>query len=456
MQKHRIPVALTIAGSDSGGGAGIEADLKTFAVMGVHGTVAITSITAQNTKNVTGVYDLPPEAVAEQIETIHEDLRIDAAKTGMLSNSEIIKAVANTIRKLKFPLIIDPVMVAKSGALLLKPSAISSLIEDLIPQALLVTPNIPEAERITHIRIKDINDMKKAAKLIVRELGAKSAIIKGGHLNDKKSTDVLFYNDDYYVFESPRILDGCTHGTGCGFSAAITANIAKGLELHEAIRIAKKFIVTAIDYGLKVGEGHCPINPVAWLMIPSEKFKAIRDVEKAISILLRNSEFIVPYMPEVGMNIVKAIEYPYVRSKEDIIGIEGRIVKIRKGLKVVGPAKPGASSHIARAVLTIIKFDPSVRAALNIGYRKSFIDAAKRLGFKIVMVSRREEPPNIKSKEGQTMQWIVSEAIRRIEGIPDIVYDDGDIGKEPMIRIFGHSAVEVVKKLIKIAKEASS
>ncbi len=455
MRSSRIPVALTIAGSDSGGGAGIEADLKTFAVMGVHGTVAITSVTAQNTKEVIGVYDLPPDAVVKQIEAVYEDLGVDAAKTGMLSNSEIIRVVAETVRRLKFPLIIDPVMIAKSGAPLLRPDAIKSLIEDLIPQALLVTPNVPEAEKIAGIRIKDLNDAKNAAKLIVKELGARAAIVKGGHLGGEKSVDVLFYNDEYHIYESPRITEGCTHGTGCGFSAAITANVAKGLELPEAIRIAKRFITMAIDYGLKVGGGHCPINPTAWLMIPAEKFKAIEDVERAVSIILENSELIAPYMPEVGMNVVEAIEYPYARTPEDVIGIEGRIVRVRNNIKAVGPARPGASSHVARAVLAAMDKDPSIRAALNIGYDPSLINAAERLGLKVVFVSRREEPPDVKAMEGQTMQWMVSEAVRRAGKVPDVIYDDGDLGKEPMIKIFGHTAVEVAKKLIMIVKKAS-
>jgi len=455
VKSSRIPVALTIAGSDSGGGAGIEADLKTFAVMGVHGTVAITSVTAQNTRNVIGVYDLSPEAVTKQIEAVYEDLGIDAAKTGMLSNSKIIRAVAETVRRLKFPLIIDPVMVAKSGAPLLRPDAVKSLIEDLIPHALLVTPNVPEAERITGVRIKDLEDVKRAAKLLVKDLGARAAIVKGGHLKGEKSIDVLFYNDEYYIYESPRIDKGCTHGTGCGFSAAITANVAKGLELPEAVRIAKRFITMAIDYGLKVGGGHCPINPIAWLMIPAEKFRAVEDVEKAVSIILKNSELVTSYMPEVGMNVVKAIEHPYARTPEDVIGVEGRIVKIKNSIKAVGPIRPGASSHVARAVLAAMNKDPSIRAALNIGYDPSLIDAAEKLGLEVVFVSRKEEPPDVKAKEGQTMQWMVSEAIRRNGKVPDVIYDDGDIGKEPMIKIFAHTAVEAAKKLVTIIKRAS-
>jgi hydroxymethylpyrimidine kinase/phosphomethylpyrimidine kinase len=454
--KKKVPVVMTIAGSDSGGGAGIEADLKAFAALGVHGTVAITSVTAQNTYSVTGVYDLPPEAVVKQIETVYEDMGIDAAKTGMLSNSEIIKAVARTVKRLEFPLVVDPVMVAKSGAPLLRPEAVKTLVEELIPVSTLVTPNVPEAERLSGIKISDLNDAKRAAKIIVEDLGAKAAIVKGGHLSGDKSIDVMYFEGEYYTYEAPRISDGCTHGTGCGFSAAIAAELAKGSELPKAVGVAKRFITMAIDYGIKVGKGHCPINPIAWVMIPAEKFRAIEDVEEAVSILLKNSKIIAPFMPEVGMNIVKAIAYPYARSVEDVIGVEGRIVRVRDGIKQVGPVRPGASSHVARAVLTMMKYNPEYRAALNIGYNEALISAAKKLGLKVVMVSRKEEPPEVKAKEGQTMQWMVSRAVELAGGVPDVIYDDGDIGKEPMIKIFGRSAVEVVEKLIKIIEEATS
>ncbi len=456
MERVKIPIALTIAGSDSGGGAGIEADLKTFAALGVHGTVAITSVTAQNTYSVTGVYDLPPEAVVKQIEAIYEDMGIDAAKTGMLSNSEIIEAVSNTVKRLRFPLVVDPVMIAKSGAPLLRPEAIKALIEDLLPLATVVTPNAPEAERITGIKIKDLNDAKRAAKIIVSDIGARAAIVKGGHLSGDESIDVLYFNDEYYLYRAPRIEDGCTHGTGCGFSAAITAEIAKGLEVPEAIGVAKRFITLAIKHGLKVGKGHCPINPTAWLAIPAEKLRAIEDVEKATAMLLSKGEEISKFAPEVGINLVEAIPYPYAKTIDDVVGIEGRIVRVRNNLKQVGPARPGASSHVARAVLTAMKYNAEMRAAMNIGYNEALVKAARSLGFKVVFISRREEPPEVKTREGQTMQWMISKAVEMSGSVPDVIYDDGDIGKEPMIKIFGRNATEVVEKVIKIIESISS
>ena len=455
MKRKPVPVALTIAGSDSGGGAGIQADLKTFAALGVHGTVAITSVTAQNTKAVTGVYDLPPEAVVNQIETVHEDLGVDAAKTGMLSNSAIIEAVAKTVSRLGFPLVVDPVMIAKSGAPLLRPDAVDTLVKKLIPEATVVTPNRMEAERLTGLTIRTIEDAKRAARLIVEDLGAEAAVVKGGHLEGGESVDVLYYRGSYRVYRAPRILDGCTHGTGCSFSAAIAAELAKGASIPEAIDTAKRFITMAIDYGLKVGGGHCPVNPMAWLIIPAEKYRAIEDVEEALGLLLSRADTVASVIPEVGMNIVKAIPKPYARTAEDVVGVEGRIVRARGVIRPVGPVRPGASSHMARLVLAAMEYDPRVRAAINVRFDERLVEGARRAGLRVVEIDRSREPPEVKAREGGTMQWIISEAVKLSGGVvPDVIYDRGDVGKEAMIRILAGTAREAAEKLLRILEHA--
>ncbi len=453
MGRSKIPIALTIAGSDSGGGAGIEADLKTFSALGVHGVVAITSVTAQNTYAVTAIHDLPPEMVVKQIEAVVEDMGVDAAKTGMLSNADIIKAVASTVKKYDFPLVVDPVMIAKSGAPLLRPEAMDALIKYIVPLATVITPNRMEAEKLTSMKIRTLDDAKKAAKYIVENLGAKAAIVKGGHIEGEESIDVLYYNGSFREFRAPRIKSGCTHGTGCTFSAAITAELAKGKSIEEAVKVAKEFITLAIDYGLKVGKGHCPVNPMAWLEIPAEKYRVIEDIKKALEMLKKHGQLIAEFIPEVQSNIVMAIDYKYVRSINDIAGVLGRIVRYGDTIKPVGPIEFGASSHVARAVLAIMKHDPNTRSAMNIKYDERIIEAAKKLGFTVVFVDRRNEPPEIRSVEGASIPWIIEEAIKKAGKTPDIIYDKGDIGKEPMIRLFGKSATDVAAKLIKIINE---
>jgi len=252
--------ALTIAGSDSGGGAGIQADLKTFAAFNVYGMSAITSVTAQNTVGVRAIYDIPPEMVRRQIEAVMEDIGVNAAKTGMLSNSSIIEAVADTIKKYHLEkLVTDPVMVAKSGSPLLEEEAKATLIKKLLPLVYIVTPNIFEAEIISGISITSIKDAEKAADLIYQK-GPKNVLVKGGHLFTKRAVDILFNGSEYRYYKSERIDTKNTHGTGCTLSAAITAGLAKGLDVQQAIEIAKDYINRAIrEAPLGIGKGHGPL-----------------------------------------------------------------------------------------------------------------------------------------------------------------------------------------------------
>ncbi|MEM4507900.1 MAG: bifunctional hydroxymethylpyrimidine kinase/phosphomethylpyrimidine kinase, partial [Acidilobaceae archaeon] len=214
MARRLWRVAITIAGSDSGGGAGIQADLKTFAALGVHGTTAITSITAQNTYQVTAVHDVPPEIVYEQIKAVAEDMGIDAGKTGMLSNKEIILAVARALSDYPFPLVIDPVMVAKSGARLLREDALEALKRELLPKAKVITPNRWEAEILAGFKIETLEDAKKAAEVIAEGYGCEAVVVKGGHLKIEDSSDILYWQGRHYKIPGPRIEDACTHGTG--------------------------------------------------------------------------------------------------------------------------------------------------------------------------------------------------------------------------------------------------
>lgn len=254
--------ALTIAGSDSGGGAGIQADLKTFAALGVFGTSAITSVTAQNTVGVQGVHDLPPEFVGRQIDSVLEDIDIDAAKTGMLSSAAIIEVVAAKVKAHAIKqLVVDPVMVAKGGAPLLQPDAVHTLIERLLPFALVLTPNVPEAEVLWEQRIVGLDEMRQAVRWI-HGLGPRYVVLKGGHLGGR-AIDLLFDGSRFTEFDAERIDTPHTHGTGCVFSAAIAAELAKGNPVPEAVATAKRFITAAIRYGFRLGKGFGPTDPIA-------------------------------------------------------------------------------------------------------------------------------------------------------------------------------------------------
>ncbi|MFW6083521.1 MAG: bifunctional hydroxymethylpyrimidine kinase/phosphomethylpyrimidine kinase [Thermoplasmatota archaeon] len=261
-----VSTALTIAGSDSGGGAGIEADLKTFTVFNVFGTAALTSITAQNTLEVSGIHDIPTDMINKQIDAVVQDIGVDAAKTGMLSKQSTIKAVAEKIDNYEIKTVVDPVMVTKRGDKLLKDNAVESMLHDLVPKALLVTPNIREAQMMTGLEIDSLEDMKEAAEEIY-DLGPRNVVIKAGKSDDRVVD--LFYDGHMFDEMWGEVLLGGKHGSGCTYSAAITANIAKGRNVRESIEIAKSYIDEAIKEGFKLGSGEHPVNH----MVLFDKFK---------------------------------------------------------------------------------------------------------------------------------------------------------------------------------------
>jgi len=259
MDKKSIPTAMTIAGSDSGGGAGIQADLKTFAALGVYGTSVLTAITAQNTVGVTAVHEIPTNIIAAQIQAIMADIGADAVKTGMLSSSAIVRLVAEELERQQIALlVVDPVMVAKSGDLLLQEEAIEVLRTRLVPLAAVVTPNIPEAEALTGMKITSQADMRRAAELILR-MGARSVVVKGGH-REGPATDLFFDGSHFREFTAPRIDTRSTHGTGCTFASAVAAGLARGMEVIDSVALAKEYVTEAIRHAFPLGQGHGPLN----------------------------------------------------------------------------------------------------------------------------------------------------------------------------------------------------
>ncbi len=262
-----MKTVLTIAGSDSGAGAGIQADLKTFAALGVYGTSAITAITAQNTVGVTAVSAVASDIVIAQIEAVAGDIEIHATKTGMLASAAIVEAVGAAIRELDLPMVVvDPVMVAKSGDALVDEDGVRAMRAELLPRALVVTPNIPEAEILSGSRIHSLADARAAARRI--HAGAKCAVVvKGGHAAGDQIVDLLFDGDGFTEFPTPRIHTRNTHGTGCTFASALAAHLALGHSLHDATAKAQAYVAGAIRHGLAIGKGHGPLDHF-WQMRP--------------------------------------------------------------------------------------------------------------------------------------------------------------------------------------------
>jgi hydroxymethylpyrimidine/phosphomethylpyrimidine kinase len=270
-QLIKVCKALTVAGSDSGGGAGIQADLKTFQEFGVYGMSVLTAVTAQNTTGVQGVYPVPLDGLEQQLTSIGSDLKPDAVKTGMLFSGEYIESVAFFIKKFGWSnLVVDPVMVAKGGASLLGEEALEAMKMYMLPLAKVITPNIPEAEALTGIEITGDEARHEAARILFN-MGADYVVIKGGHMDDEFVSDLVYNGNEMWELIDKRVYTKNTHGTGCTFSAAVAAELAYGKSMENAVRNAKKFIQTAIEHGIDVGSGHGPVNHFAYRRILHEQ-----------------------------------------------------------------------------------------------------------------------------------------------------------------------------------------
>jgi hydroxymethylpyrimidine kinase/phosphomethylpyrimidine kinase len=438
---------LTIAGSDSGGGAGIQADLKTITVLGGFGMSAITALTAQNTLGVQGIVELDVGFVKKQIDSVLSDIGVDAIKTGMLANSEIVRGVAEKIREYGIEkVVVDPVMVAKSGDALLKKEAQETLKRELLPLCYLVTPNLPEASVLSGHAVKGLDDMKGAA-MAIHQLGARNVLVKGGHLPGNP-IDLLFDGERFNEFEGERIATKNTHGTGCTYSAAIAMELAKGEPLAEAIGKAKAFMTVALRFSLDIGKGHGPTNPYAMISREMERNRVIEALEEAVS-LLRGGK-VGTLIPEVQSNLGYAL--PHAEMREDVAAFPGRIIRIDDSVETLRGPEFGGSQHIASIILTAMKHDPEYRSAMNIRYSKEVLQACSALHYSVTSFDRKQEPGGIKEKEGSSLEWGTEWVLRRTKGIPDIIYDEGDRGKEAMVRVIGKNPREVVEKALSISE----
>jgi len=446
----RVPRVLTVAGSDSGGGAGIQADLKTIAALGGHGMSAITSLTAQNTYEVTAIVDVDTDFIREQIRVCVKDIGVDAVKTGMLHTEQIIKAVAEELQGIEAPRVVDPVMIAKSGASLLKPGAVESLKKEILPMATVLTPNAREASVLSGMSISSLEDQKRAAKTLAEEYGIRGVVVKGGHIAGDMVTDILYFEGSFHEYSLPRIDTRATHGTGCVFASAIATELAKGASIPEAVERAKRFVHSAIKGGFQIGKGAGPVNPMAQTARNAALLETIERMRLAVKVL-EEVEGATLLLPECMINIGEAI--PGATSREEVVAIPGRIVGIGRRLKASSHPWMGASRHVANTILTVMSYDPNRRAAMNIKYSREVIEAAKELGLSVSSYDRSQEPADIKAVEGMTIRWGVARAYEAAGKVTDLIYHTGDWGKEPMITITGADSIEVVTKFKRILEK---
>jgi hydroxymethylpyrimidine kinase/phosphomethylpyrimidine kinase len=429
-------VAMTVAGSDSAGGAGIEADIKAFASLGVHGAVAITCVTAQNTHRVSAIYPLPPSQIISQIDAVLEDMHVSAAKTGMLYSAPIATAVAKRLSHEGFPLVVDPILVAGVGDPLSQEDLVSALLSDLVPIATVFTPNRPEAEVLVGSPIRSKEDVREACSRLA-DLGAEAVLIKGGHFEAETAVDTLYSEGKFLELESPRV-EARGHGGGCIISSYLAANLAHGMDIKEAAMASKSAIYEAIVGQYQIGDGISIVDPLAMTRKAALRYEVMvrlrRAAEDLATILPRS------WVPEVGINFVYAL--PNAIGVDQVCGLEGRIIGFRDGAMMTGGTAFGASKHVATIALTAMKHDGEMRSALNLRFTEEHVSSFQKAGFTVGSFDRKDEP-----KQKRTTEWGTGEAISAVGFVPDIVFDRGGVGKEPMLRVLGRSPEEILLKV---------
>ncbi len=443
-----MKVALSIAGSDSGAGAGIQADLKTFTSLGVYGCTAITAVTAQNTQEVSSVFEVTPECITEQIRSVILDMPPDAIKIGMVYNKPNIETIRRVLKGSKVPVVLDPILSAGTGGKLLLPEAFESFKADLIPLSTIITPNRIEAQKITGIQIISRSDIARAARKI-KNLGAKNVIIKGNHFEKKQVADILLTSEGTLIeVSNSKLSSEEMHGTGCNFSAAITAFLARNFSIIDAFKLANKYVRDSLQNALKIGKGLLVSNPASSMYDYASRYVVLKGLQCAIEDIETSDNFGI-LLPETQSNIAFAL--PDARELDHIAAIKGRIIKIGDTARSASSmVEFGASKHVGSALLAYMTVNRLVRSAMNIKYDKKIRKITKAV-FKVSNYDRSKEPRHILKKEGMSIFWGIKYALAK-NPEAEIIYHEGAIGKEPMCIIFASNPAEVVNKIRIILK----
>ncbi len=442
-----MKTVLIIAGSDPGAGAGLQQDLKTATLLGVYGLTVVTALTVQNSQGVKEVQPVAEEVVAAQLDAVLADFPVDAVKLGMLGTGGLVKKTAGRLRMLPEmpPLVLDPVLTAGRGETLLDEEGIAALKSELFPLATVLTPNLPEAGRLTGMVIETPAHLEEAARRL-QGLGPSWVLAKGGHLPGEP-VDVLTDGQNTYHLAGTRLAAPHHHGSGCLLATALAAHLAKGLTVVEAVNQARELVRAALRHGLALGRGVGPVNPWAPFARDQARFAVLEELQSAAARLVR--EDISPLIPEVMSNLGYAL--PYAEGPEHVAAFPGRLLKTPQGVLIPAPPAFGASRHIAAVILTAQKTHPRLRAAMNIRYVEGIEDLAPLLHLSFAAFHRAEEPPEVKAQEGGTLAWGVASVMARLQPWdqpPDLIGDPGEVGKEPMLRILGETPMQVAEKAL--------
>ena len=421
---------LTIGGSDSSSGAGIQSDIRTFSDFGVYGFTVITAITSQNTTDVSNIEPVSVKSLKSQLDSILSDFHIDAIKIGMVYNSVIIKVIHSKLRNCHVPIIVDPIIKSTTGVTLLKKNALNNYKKMIIPLAHVITPNKYEAKILS-----GVTNVRESAKKI-QKFGAESVIITGASKSKGKISDFILEKDLEYKVTG-KIIPIRNHGSGCNYSASIAVSLAKQNPLRYAVTTAKNYVYNSIKNSKNIGKGvritHQKVSTEKMELLESiNNFKQIKNVHKII--------------PECQTNFVFAKKKS--KTLRDVLGVSGRLVKSGKEVITAGEIIYGGSHHVGTAVIEVNKKFPNIRSGINIKFNSKIISKAKRCGLTTLNYDRNKEPKKSKQKEGLSIKWGINFALKTKS--PDIIYHKGDIGKEPMILVFGETPDDVIRKISKI------
>ncbi len=434
---------LIIAGSDPGAGAGLQQDLKVATLLGTYGLTVVTALTIQNSQGVLAVHPVAPEVVAAQLDAVLSDFPVDAVKVGMLATPSIVRTVADRLKDLDgVPLVLDPVLAAGGGFPLLTTDGIKALKEELFLLAHLLTPNAPEAARLTGLEVQTPEDLEEAARRL-QALGPRWVLAKGGHLPGEP-VDVLTDGQNAYHLPGVRLDAPNHHGGGCLLASAAAAGLAQGLSLPEAVNRARSLTAQALKYGLPLGRGAGPVNPYAPFARDLARPEVLAALQTAAARLKK--EGIEPLIPEVMTNFGYATPYP--EGPQDVAAFPGRIRRSPQGLLISEAPAFGASRHIAAIILTAMATHPELRSAMNVKFFQGVDALAPLLHLRVAGFDRSAEPPGIKAREGSTLAWGVASVLKPGDPPPDLIYDRGEFGKEPMIRILGPTPMSVAEKAL--------
>jgi hydroxymethylpyrimidine/phosphomethylpyrimidine kinase len=429
---------LSIGGSDPSSGAGIQSDIKTFDSLNAYGLTAITAITSQNTSDFGIIEPISKKIMQSQMDSIFSDFKIDGIKIGMVYNSEIIKVIHKEIKNENIPIVLDPLIKSTTGGLLIEKSAMTDFKKFLIPLATIITPNKFEAEFISKNKINSRKSLQNVAQQI-QSMGVENIAITGLEIKNNQISDFILEGKKQYIIAGKKILK-INHGSGCNYAASMLFALTNGKSIREAVEFAKHFTENSIKNSKNIGRGFA-ITQVknkdyiyAELNHAINEFIRIRDIYKKI--------------PECQTNFVFSKENP--RSIEDILGISGRIVKTGNMVTIAGELSYGGSKHVAAALISMNMKYPEVRSAINLKYNKDDISKLRKKGLIISSYNRKGEPRRLKNKEGNSIRWGIKTAIEKSEVQPDIIYHEGDFGKEPMTIVFAKSPSLVIKNVLKL------